>query len=152
MTSSSFTSRESSVGMEETAKQVTDAFRTGSARDYLTLYPSLSDFYKLMESSGAYGDFLEEAKQEFADTYAHKLLPAVRESFEAALQQGKEKGIDWNDIRFIRIETPEVPAASFSTIPATIVIEANDVEHRLVLEKAIVVNGKLKVSRYIRFQ
>lgn len=149
MTFSSFTTNPSSTGMEETAKQITRAFRNASARDYLALYPSLTDFYRLMESSDAYGDFLEDAKQEFADTYTHKLLPSVQESFETISEEGKEKGIDWSTVEFVRLSAPVLGDPRFTTVPVTIVMESKGLEFQLVIEKAIVVNGQLKVSQYL---
>jgi hypothetical protein len=135
--------------MEDTAKQITLAFRHASARDYLALYPSLTDFYRLMESSKVYGDLLDDAKQEFADTYTHTLLPSVQESFEAVLQEGKEKGIDWSTVEFVRLSAPELEDSRFTTVPVTIIITSKGLEYQLTIEKAIIVNGQLKVSQYL---
>lgn len=131
---------------ERVGKQVVTAFKNASQDAYLNLFPTLSEFHQIMdENATIYGNTLSEAKKEFAAQYESEILPAVKESFAKIISEGKEKGIDWNEIAFERIEY-NTPQHELDNAPFTIVFSANGIEHRLRIEKAFVLNKEWKVS------
>ena len=87
---------------EQMAERVVTALQQSSSKEYAALFPSLSDFKEIMkESSEIYGSNLNEAQREFSNNYESKLIPAVKNSFEELIKEGKEKGIDWSSVRYV---------------------------------------------------
>ena len=135
---------------EQLAEQVVAALKEASANEYVQLFPSLSEFKDVMKESGEiYGAYLDDAQAEFAGNYERKLIPTVKRSFDELLWDGKNKGIDWSAIRYVGIELSEQPQHRFSPVPVTIVISANGKEHRIKIERALVMNGEWKVSQFL---
>jgi hypothetical protein len=115
------------------------------------MFPSIEDFKEMMkESSEIYGSYLADAQREFAINYEYKLLPTVEHAFETLIDEGRSKGIDWNDIHYVGIEQKEQPNHRFTPIPVTLIISSKGVEHRIYIERALVVNGEWKVSQFIK--
>lgn len=137
---------------EQMAERVVAALRQSSSKEYASLFPSLSDFKEIMKKSAAiYGSNLAEAQREFSNNYESKLIPAVKHSFEAIVLEGKQKGIDWSAVRYVGIELERQPQQHFSPVPLNIVISSHGIEHRIQIEKALVINGQWKVSQYVKF-
>ena len=136
---------------EQMAEHIVSALQHSSAKEYSTMFPSLEDFNDMMkESSEIYGTYLVDAQREFANNYEHKLIPTVEHAFELLIEEGRSKGIEWNNIRYIGTEQREQPQHKFSPVPVTIVFSSNGVEHKIYIERALVINGQWKVSQFIK--
>ena len=136
---------------EQMAEHIVSALQHSSAKEYSTMFPSLEDFNDMMkESSEIYGTYLADAQREFANNYEHKLIPTVEHAFELLIEEGRSKGIEWNNIRYIGTEQREQPQHKFSPVPVTIVFSSNGVEHKIYIERALVINGQWKVSQFIK--
>ena len=136
---------------EQMAERIVSALQHASSKEYASMFPSLEDFNDMMkESSEIYGTYLPDAQREFAINYEHKLIPTVEHAFDVLIDEGRSKGIEWNNIRYIGTEQSEQPKHRFSPIPVTIVFSANGVEHRIYVERALVINGQWKVSQFIK--
>ena len=144
--------KKSTSSSEQMAERVVAALQQSSSKDYAALFPSLSDFKEIMkENSEIYGSNLTEAQREFSRNYESKLIPAVEHSFDALLKEGREKGIDWSSVRYVGIELEEQPQQSLSPVTLNIVISSHGVEHRIHIEKTLVINGRWKVSQFVKF-
>ncbi|HEY3404846.1 MAG TPA: hypothetical protein VGK59_15760 [Ohtaekwangia sp.] len=147
MTMSSFTVKYSETS-EKMAQDVVSAFQHNSPQEFVTLFPTLQEFHQLMdETSALYGDFLPEAKKEFASEYENELLPEVREAFQHILIEGKKKGIDWSAIEYIRTEVGKISSAKSASV--TVFFQANGKEHSLRIENAMTIHEQWKVSQYL---
>ena len=136
---------------EQMAEHIVSALQHSSAKEYSTMFPSLEDFNDMMkESSEIYGTYLADAQREFANNYEHKLIPTVEHAFELLIEEGRSKGIEWNNIRYIGTEQREQPQHKFSPVPVTIVFSSNGVEHKIYIERALVINGQWKASQFIK--
>ena len=136
---------------EQMAEHIVSALQHSSAKEYSTMFPTLEDFNDMMkESSEIYGTYLADAQREFANNYEHKLIPTVEHAFELLIEEGRSKGIEWNNIRYIGTEQREQPQHKFSPVPVTIVFSSNGVEHKIYIERALVINGQWKVSQFIK--
>lgn len=114
---------------------------------------ALADFQALMlKNSELYGQNLSEAAREFEKEYDYELYPAFRKSFENIVKEGKEAGIDWRTVQLVSVEVPEKVEGDFAAVPMTIAFNAQRKEHRLKIEKVLVLNGKWKISHYIGFE
>ena len=132
------------------AQQFVHSLQQSSATAFVELLPSLQDFHQIMDAnSRAYGRNLREAKEEFASNYSEQILPQAKESFEALLQTGKEQGIDWNNVSFVRLETlqgnTETSIASFF-----IVLSSQGKEFKIRVKSALQINGQWKVSQFVK--
>ncbi|MEJ0054180.1 MAG: hypothetical protein WDN75_00110 [Bacteroidota bacterium] len=135
---------------EQMVMRVVNALKQSSAFSYTELIPSISELHNLMkENSELYGPYLQEAGREMSNEYAHKFLPAVEEAFESVIEEGKRKGIDWSNIRFVNFEY----AASENEIPSdlTVVFLSNGKQYKVQIAKAFFVNGQFRVNQFIRF-
>ena len=136
---------------EQMAEHIVSALQHSSAKEYSTMFPSLEDFNDMMkESSEIYGTYLADAQREFANNYEHKLIPTVEHAFELLIEEGRSKGIEWNNIRYIGTEQRDQPQHKFSPVPVTIVFSSNGVEHKIYIERALVINGQWRVSQFIK--
>ncbi|HEY0651530.1 MAG TPA: hypothetical protein VGD65_00330 [Chryseosolibacter sp.] len=143
------TQHDADVAANRMALQVISALHKSSTFHYSALYPPVEAFYQLMdENTALYGSNFEEAKAVFTSEYQNKVIPAMNNSFESLIAQGKKSGIDWRTIKFERVEcTAAEHELSFA--PVTIVFSANNKEHQLVIDKAIYFQGQWKVSQYL---
>lgn len=136
---------------EQMAEHIVSALQHSSAKEYSTMFPSLEDFNDMMkESSEIYGTYLADAQREFANNYEHKLIPTVEHAFDLLIEEGRSKGIEWNNIRYIGTEQRDQPQHKFSPVPVTIVFSSNGVEHKIYIERALVINGQWRVSQFIK--
>ena len=136
---------------EQMAERIVSALQHSSSKEYASMFPSIEDFNDMMkESSEIYGTYLADAQREFAINYEHKLIPTVEHAFDLVIEEGRTKGIDWNNIRYVSIEQNEQPKNRFSPVPVTIVFSSNGVEHRILIERALVIHGQWKVSQFIK--
>lgn len=137
---------------EQLAERIVNALQHSSAKEYTSLFPSIEDFKDMMkESSEIYGSYLADAQREFANNYEYKLVPTVEHAFETLIDEGRSKGIDWSEVHYVGIEQKEQPHNRFTPIPVTLIISFKGVEHRIYIERALVVNGEWKVSQFIKF-
>jgi len=137
------------LSSEQMGMKALDALKQSSAVAYTALYPSLADLQGYMEqNAGVYGDLLPEAKQELARHYERQLLPAIQQSFENIRAAGRSRGIRWSTARYVRTECDTAPGQPCATV--TIVFSNAGKEYRLQIEKALVLNGELKLSQYAR--
>jgi hypothetical protein len=150
ITLTSFTANVNTTS-EQIGRKALSALKHVSHTEYASLYPTLADFHKMMDANAAiYGNSLSDAKNEFAMTYAKKIIPAMDESFDRILKEGKELGIDWASIQYLRVEQGDIPNGKFGSATFTIVFSANEKEHRIVVEKALLIEGQWKVSQFAR--
>jgi hypothetical protein len=154
MTLSSFTtnSTSGSKAYKQTALRIVAALQHSSATEYSALYPKLAEFHQVMiENEDFYGMFAKEARDEFAIDYERNLIPKVKESFNALIREGRNKGIDWSKVRFVSVTVLEEELTNVLTsTPLTIVVSAEGKEHTIRIEKALFMNGSWKVSQFIK--
>ena len=87
------------------AEQIIEALQNSSPDDYAALFPTIAEFHAIMDkNSSVYGEYLTAAKEEFAVRYENEILPKVKDSFIAVLEQGTENGIEWSEINLERVE------------------------------------------------
>jgi hypothetical protein len=138
---------------EKIALQVITALQRSSYNEFSVLFPTLADFHELMvRNSELYGKNLSEASREFEKEFEYVLSPAFKNSFETILQEGAKAGIDWQSVKFVSVEVPEKIRHEFSVVPMTIIFNAQGNEHRLIIEKAFLLNGEWKISQYIALE
>ena len=143
--------RKAILSSDQMGERVVAAFKKSSSAEYAALFPSSSDFTGMMkESSEIYGTYISAAQHEFVQNYKTKLVPAVRKAFEAAIKQGQEQGIDWSNVHYVGTEIEGQPSNRFSPVPVTIRFTSNGIEHKLIIEKVLVMNGNWNVSQYIK--
>jgi hypothetical protein len=154
MTLSSFTpnSTSGSKASEQTALRIVAALQHSSAMEYAALYPTLAEFHQIMtENEAFYGMFAKEARDEFALDYERYLIPKAKESFHALIKEGRNKGIDWSKVRFVRVAVvEEEDADTFTSAPFTVVVSAEGKEYKIRIEKALFINGSWRVSQFIK--
>jgi hypothetical protein len=143
----SFTTEMTSA--EKIGRKTLTALKHASHAEFVMLYPSLTDFYKMMDAEAdVYGNTLDDAKNEFALTYARKIIPAMHESFDRILQEGTELGIDWSKAEFIRVEYNDGVPSKFGSATLSIVFSSDGEEHRIIVEKALIIDGQWRVSQH----
>lgn len=136
---------------QELATQLIKALQSGSADAYLLLIPSLADFKKVMEENSAfYGNNLIAAQQAFARDYSATLIPAVRNSFEGLIAEGKRRGINWKQVSLVSWETNNAIEQGLSPAIFVIAIEAQNKIYRIEIEKAFYWQGQWKASQFIK--
>lgn len=136
---------------QDLASQVVNALRQTSSSAYADLAPSMEDFKMIMtENADAYGDHLTEAQESFASDYLKNTMPAVKKSFDALIDTGKTRGIDWSKVKLISWETFDLVEASFISAPFVIAIESGETIFRVEIEKALYLNGRWRVSQYVK--
>lgn len=132
------------------AALVLRAFQHTSADEYAALLPAFSDFNTMMtQNARFYGANLDEAKNDFASTYITVVVPAVRESFNAAIAQGKNIGINWESIQLQDIQIKGHSEKEFSVAAISIVFTSAGKQYTLFIDKAIVINGKWNISQHV---
>lgn len=143
--------RKAATSSDQLGERVVQAFRKSSSSEYASMFPSSSEFTGMMKaSSEIYGTHLADAQSEFTQNYKEKLVPAVKEAFDQIVKEGKEQGIDWNNAQYRGIEIGDRSSEKFAPVPVTIIFTSNGMEHKLVLDRALVINGMWNVSQFIR--
>jgi hypothetical protein len=158
LTFSSFTSKNmvadrkrKITSSEQMAQLVLTALQKSSVTEYVMLFPSLGEFQDVMKAnSELYGTYLNDAQREFATNYDAHLLPAVKESFDILVNAGKSKGIDWKAIRLVEVKLSEEASHQFNSLPLTITFTSHGIEHKLQIERALVINGEWRISQFVK--
>ncbi len=136
---------------QDLAIQVVTALQQTSSGAYADLAPSIEDFKMIMtENADAYGDHLTEAQESFAADYLKNTMPAVKKSFDALIENGKSRGIDWSKVKLLSWETFDLVEAPFISAPFVIAIESGETIFRVEIEKALYINCRWSVSQYVK--
>ena len=131
------------------AEQIIDALRNSSPEDYAALFPTIAEFHAIMDkNSSLYGEYLTAAKDEFALRYENELLPKVKNSFVAFLQEGTANGIEWSQISLERIDC-NPSAKALKPMPFSIMFSANGKEYQMTINRAFIIHDVWKVSSEI---
>ena len=131
------------------AQQIVAALKKGSAEDYIKLLPTLAEFHGIMDNNASvYGEYLIEAKEEFAARYENKIIPSVKKSFISVLEEGDRRGINWSQIYLESVECT-TDAKDLKPVPFTIVFSTNGREYRMTIDKAFIMHDVWKVSSEI---
>ena len=132
------------IPAERMAANVVTAFQHRSLEEYKVLFPTLEVFHAMMEkNSNFYGKNLQEAKADFDTQYTREVLPALNQSFESVLAQGRKAGINWSVIKFVRVELGS------SDVPTTITFSSQDKQYHLRFEKPLFINGEWMISPHV---
>lgn len=132
---------------QKTAQHVVKAFQQQSVTMYAQLFPSVSDFLKVMDNNQhIYGDLLEEAKQDFINQYITELVPAVEESFTQQLEIGKQRGIKWEKITYQKLTLTQ---ASDGSLMVTIKCLSEGYSFSILVKQAMRFDGRVHVSQYV---
>lgn len=152
ITMTSFEIKPKRIDAAETlASAIVDALQNTSVQAYRALLPAVEEFHQVMEENAmTYNGHIAEAKTEFEIDYINKVFPELNRSFTSVISEGKRAGIQWSKISLVAVEAGEDRQASFSAVPMTIVLSSNGKEFRVQLEKVLILNGKWKVSQYIK--
>ena len=100
------------------------------------------------KNSSVYGGYLTAAKEEFAVRYENEILPKVKDSFVAILQEGTEDGIEWSQVNLERVEC-NPSAKDLKPMPFSIVFSANGKEYQMTINRAFIIHDVWKVSSEI---
>ena len=131
------------------AEQIIAALQNRSPEDYAALFPTIAEFHAIMDKNSAvYGEYLNAAKEEFALRYENELLPKVKNSFVAVLQEGTENGIDWSQINLERVDCNPT-AKELKPMPFSIVFAASGKEYQMTINRAFIIHDVWKVSSEI---
>ncbi len=131
------------------AQHIVAALKKGSAEDYAKLLPTLAEFHDVMDNnSSVYGEYLTDAKEEFAARYENKIIPAAKKSFTSVLEEGARRGINWSQIKLEKVECV-TSAKDLKPVPFTIVFSSNGKEYRIAIDKAFIMHDVWKVSSEI---
>ena len=135
-------------GFNSTAVAMITSLQQSCSEKYVSLFPSLKELrQRANANSKTYGLNHKEAMEAYAKSYSQDLL-AVRNSFNELIQDGKNNGIDWRAVRFISYEY--VPCTGKQNVGTfSILFSSEGRLLRIQIEKAIVVNGNLRVSHHI---
>ena len=131
------------------AEQIIEALQNSSPDDYAALFPTIAEFHAIMDkNSSMYGQYLTAAKEEFALRYESELLPKVKNSFVAFLQEGTANGIEWSQINLERVDC-NPSAKDLKPMPFSIVFSANGKEYQMTINRAFIIHDVWKVSSEI---
>ena len=132
---------------EDAAQKILAALQATSSEEYVALYPTLEEFHQMMiNNAHVYGEYLNDAKRDFADNYVADQLPELRESFDELINKGIQIGIEWKSIQYLGIELDQQETPDLKPVPFTVVFLSNGKRYRLCIEKAFVLNGQWRVS------
>jgi hypothetical protein len=125
------------------------ALQQSSSEKYKTLLPSIEEFQQQMEEhSNLDGSNLLGAQEVLANVYSQDLLPAVGHAFDNVIEEGKKNGIDWSGVQFINYEyEPSAHKRGVGTF--SILLSSNGKHYKIQIEKALIFNGQLKLSKHI---
>ena len=140
------------IAVNLTAQKLVEVLRSASPDGYVALYPSVQEFHNLMKANASvYGPNLKEAQEEFETQHNTKMLPSLKASFAALIKEGEAKGIVWSEVEFLSTEAGKHPGGDLSTATFTLAISHNGKVYGIVIDNALLLNGKWHVSKYIRF-
>jgi hypothetical protein len=134
---------------EATARGLVTALRQSSEERFVSMFPKLAEFHEMMDANEAfYGLNLEAAKEDFAKTYTNELMPAVRRAFANLIAEGEKRGIKWSYVNVVSVDIPEA-STGFASI--TVTFEQDGKPFDLIIERSLMIDGKWKVSQYVKF-
>ncbi|MEI9920644.1 MAG: hypothetical protein WDO14_17910 [Bacteroidota bacterium] len=134
---------------EVTARGIVSALRQSSEAKFVALFPTLAEFHRQMDNNESfYGLNLDAAKKDFAKTYSMELLPAVRRAYATLVDEAEKRNIDWSDVTVVSVELPEA-TTGFSTMKITFGQDGKKFD--LLIERSLMIDGKWKVSQYVKF-
>ena len=154
ITMTSFELRHSEIdSKQKLGLQMIDALRHPTSDAFSSAIPTLEEFHRLMDrNQSLYGENLQVAKSAFEQQYHGSLLPAIRRSFKDLISQGKKAGIDWNTIRLVSVDIEEDPTADFDVLPLTIVFTSKKKQYRINIDRALVIEGRWRISQFIKLE
>jgi hypothetical protein len=136
---------------EEIASNVIHALRTRSIKEYTAMLPTLSEFHQIMDANDKlYGGFLTEAKRDFAARYEQELIPSVKEAFTSVIAEGSKRGIDWQNIEFVRVKKLDLQGHE-NHAQLDVVFREKGKEYTLRIENAFIWRGQWKITQFIEF-
>ncbi len=140
------------IAPRQAGVQMVDALRMASAEAYLQAFPTLDELLALMEQNNQlYGAHFEAAKQELAGQYVAEIVPAAYESFERLLKQGEARGVVWSEVEFVRWEVATREQTRWDEIPFLLIVQFREREYKIAV-RAVVINGQLRFSQYLKLQ
>lgn len=114
----------------------------------MKLVPTIDELKHLMDiNASVYGAFHKEAKEEFASQYERAVLPKLKSDFASLINEGRKRGIVWNELEIIGYEHV---SSGNSTTSIVITLESGKKVHRLLVEDALIIKGHWHVGRSIR--
>jgi hypothetical protein len=129
---------------EVTARGLITALRQSSEARFVALFPTLAEFHRQMDANKVfYGLNLEAAKEDFAKTYNEELVPAVRRAYSSLVEEGEKRGINWSDVSIINVEV--------SDSGAVMTFNWNAQKFSLLIERSLMIEGRWRISQYVRF-
>jgi len=130
---------------EKFANELINSFRLMSRENFGKLFPTLNEFYQVMDANKEfYGEDLEAAKQEFADEYNHRIAPGIIEAYESVQHSAATMKIDWNSVSIIRVTVDE--GLDMERRKMTIYFSTAGDTHRLFIDGAFELNGEWRAS------
>jgi hypothetical protein len=148
-TTNSLSNENTITSAEQLGERIIIALQHESSIEYVNLFPSLEAFHHLMNLNGdVYGPYLSEAKSDFEREYKEILVPSVHKSFQEILRSGKERGIEWSEIKFNSVEFKQENKNGL-TVPGIISFSYKGTVFQLRVEKAIVLQDNWQVGRYL---
>ncbi len=136
---------------EQLGKGVISALQQHSEERYLETGLSSDDFQTFMEMEAVLYKINPEAyKKETEQNYKSYFLPELQKSFEAINQQSRKLNINWEAAEFKGVEIMEdVNTENKVTIvPMEIHFSYQDKDCVILIEKAIVIEGKWTISQF----
>jgi hypothetical protein len=134
---------------EETGSSVISALKKSSIEEYSALLPTLSEFHQIMDANDKlYGGFLTEAKREFAVRYEREIIPSVKAAFKAVLAEGNKRGINWQNVEFVRVKNGGTPGQE-NPVQLDIVFREKEKEYTLRIANAFIWQGQWRVTQFI---
>jgi hypothetical protein len=134
---------------EETGSIVIRALKKNSVEEYKALLPTLSEFHQIMDANDRlYGRFIKEAKREFAIQYEREVVPSVKAAFNSVIDEGNKRGINWQNVEFVRIKDGATPGHK-NPVQLDIVFSERGKEYTLRIENAFIWQGQWRVTQYI---
>ncbi len=129
---------------EVTARGLITALRQSSEAKFVALFPTLDEFLRQMDDNAAfYGPNLEFAKAEFTETYVDELLPAVRRAYASLIEEAEKRGINWSDVEIKEVNIDNGLRVSF---------DQDGKQFDLLIERSIMIDGRWKISQYLKIQ
>lgn len=148
LTLSSFTTDRTNDNLrpaEVTARGLVTALRQQSEAKFIALFPTIAEFQRQMDANASfYGSNLEAAKADFAKTYATELLPAVRRAYATLTEEAERREINWSDVTVESVAITDLNVIN-------ITFEQNGSKFHLLIERSLMIEGKWKVSQYVKF-
>ncbi len=137
---------------EETGSSVISALKKNSIEEYSALFPSLSEFHQVMDANDRfYGGFLTEAKRDFAIQYEREVIPSLRAAFKSVIAEGNKRGINWQNVEFVRVKNDATPGQE-NPAQLDIIFSDRGKEYTLRIDNAFIWQGQWRVTQFIELK